>query len=102
MRFKGLAQEPFGGCQVSLLAEPELTCVAVSVESAIKTPSLARDFDIRFINMPCTHERPLATIELFEQERSIMYGPTVDGRVVDGDAVLDHDLLEAAQAQTVS
>lgn len=40
-------------------------------------------------------------MELLEQERQGMNGPTVDGGVIDGDAALDHHLLEIPQAQVI-
>jgi hypothetical protein len=46
MPSQSLAQEPLGRSQIAPLAEPELDCVAIAVNRAVKIPSLASDVDV--------------------------------------------------------
>jgi hypothetical protein len=52
--------------------------------------------------MPVAANGSLLPIELLQQERPVMNGPAMNGRVVYVDATFRHHLLEIAQAQAVS
>src|SRR5688500_8352359 len=102
MTLECLAQEPLGSREVTPFAEPELNRVAVDVDGAVKIHPSAPDLDVCLINMPFARDRPLALIELFQQERSIVNCPAVGHRVVHLHASLGHHLLKVAQSQAVS
>jgi hypothetical protein len=102
MALECLAQKPLSRSEVSPLAEPEFNSVTVAVDGAIQISPLAADLDVCLINMSFARHRPLAPIELFQQERRIVNCPAVDGRVVHMHASLGHHLLKIAQAQAVS
>src|SRR4051794_30671639 len=46
------------------------------------------------VHMPFASDRALALIELLQQERGIVDGPTMNGGMVDGVAALGHDFLQ--------
>jgi hypothetical protein len=64
MPLKGSAQEPLGGSQIALLAEPELDRVAVAVDYAIQVHPSTTDFGVSFVHMPLPANGPLAPVEL--------------------------------------
>jgi hypothetical protein len=62
----------------------------------------ASDFDVGLIDMPFWINHPLETAEQLQQFRRVTDGLPVNGRVINGDAVLDHHLLQVTQVQAVS
>jgi hypothetical protein len=67
MPLECLAQEPFGGSEVSPLAEPELNRVAVAVDGPVEIHPSPAHLDIRLIHMPFPADGSLAWIELLEK-----------------------------------
>jgi hypothetical protein len=97
-----LAQEPFGGSEVSPLAEPELNRVAIAVDSPVQVHPSPADFDKCLIDMPLSGNGSLASMKLLQQQRRVMDGPAVYSSVIDGDAALGHHLLKISESQIVS
>jgi len=96
-----LAQEPFGGSEVSPLAKPEFDRVAIAVDRPVKIHPPPPDFDIRFIYMPPTGDGSPAAIEALQQQRRVMDSPTMDCSVINGDAALRHQLFQIPEAEIV-
>ena len=67
MPLERLAQKPFGGGEVSPLAEPEFDRVAVAVDGAVEIRPTSTDFDVRLIHMPSPADGSLASIEPLEK-----------------------------------
>jgi hypothetical protein len=95
-------QKAFGSGEVAPLAEPELNGVTVAVDGSIEIFPLASDFDVSLIHVPFPADASFAKIEALEQLRRVADNPSVNGRMVDGDAPLSHHLLQVPQAQIVS
>ena len=102
MPLECLAQKPFGSNEVAPLAEPELNGVTVAVDGSIEIFPLASNFDLSLIHVPFPADASFAKIEALEQLRRVADNPSVNGRMVDGDAPLSHHLLQVPQAQIVS
>jgi hypothetical protein len=51
--------------------------------------------------VPLPGDWALASIELLQQEQSIVNGSAVNGGVIDGDAVLSHHFFKISQAQVI-
>lgn len=96
-----LAQETLGGHQIAPFAKPELDGVTVAVDGSIEIPPLPTHLDLGFIHVPPASDWALASIELLQQERSIVNGPAMDGGMVNGDSSLGHHLLEIPQTEIV-
>jgi hypothetical protein len=67
MPIERFAQEPLGRRQMAPLAEPELDCVAIAVDRAVKILPLPSDLDVSFVDMPLVSDRSLAAIEPLQQ-----------------------------------
>ena len=94
MPSQSLAQEPLGGCQVAAVAEPELDRVAMAVDGTIEVFPSASDFDVSLIQMLFSADASFAPIEVLEQFRRVIDNPSVNSRMIDGDAALGHHLLQ--------
>jgi hypothetical protein len=102
MPLERFAQKPFGSSEIAPLAEPELNRVAVAVDRPVKVHPATSDLDVSFIHVPFPADASFAKIEALEQFGRVANNPSVDGRMVDGDAPLGHHLLKIPQAQIVS
>jgi hypothetical protein len=93
--------EPLGS-QVPPFAEPELDHIPVAVDGTVQVHPLAAYLDISLIDLPFSRDRPLAPIELLQQERLIVNGPAMDCSAINGDTSFGHRLLKIAEAEAVS
>jgi hypothetical protein len=62
---------------------------------------LASDPDICLVGVPLARDGSLAMVEPFQQLGRVTDNPSVNGRVVNGDAAFGHHLLEITQAEIV-
>ncbi len=60
MPLESLAKEALGGCEIAPFAEPELDCITIAVDGAVKVRPSPADFDVCLIDMPLASDRPLA------------------------------------------
>jgi hypothetical protein len=88
MSLESSIQELLRGCPIAPLAEPESNRAAVAIDCSIQIPPPAANFDICLIDIPPVGDRALAPIELLQQERGIVDGPAMNGRVIDRNAAL--------------
>jgi len=101
MPLECLAQEPLGGRQVTLLAKPGFDRVTIAVDSTTKVFPLASDLDVGFIHVPFPADASFVTIEALEQLRRVADNPSVNSRMIDGDAALGHHLFQIPEAEVV-
>jgi hypothetical protein len=94
-------EEAFRGSEIAPFTEPEFYCVAIAVNRTIQVHPLAANPDIVLVDMPIRADCTLATVEPLHQFRRVADDSSVNGRVINGDAALNHHLLKVAQAQAV-
>ncbi len=101
MALECLAQKPLGRSEVSPFAEPEFNGIAIAVDGSIEISPLASDFDVSLVHVPFPADASFAKIEALEQFGRVADDPSVNGRMIDGDAPLGHHLLQVPQAEIV-
>ena len=102
MSLESSIQKLLRGCPIAPLAEPEFNRAAVAISCSLQIPQLAANFDICLIDMPPAGDRALAPIELLQQERGIVDGPPMNGRVIGGNAPLGRHILEITKTEALS
>jgi hypothetical protein len=63
MPLERISQKSFRAREIAPLAEPELNCIAIAVNSAVQIRPASSDLDVRFIEMPFPAEGRLCRLK---------------------------------------
>ena len=96
----GRAEEGFGGFLIAGLAQVDVDQVAVAIDRPVQVLPLARNFDVRFIDIPAPAGFALAPLAqgIGEQRRQSGF-PVADRFMAEHQAAQKQDLGEIPQAE---
>lgn len=95
-------EEGAGRSLITVLRQHEIKGFSEFIDSAVEIGPLAFDLDIGLVHSPGTTGRGVATLGLSGNKRRIFHDPSVQRRMVNGNAALSHNLLQITIGDCIS
>ena len=96
------SEEAVGGRRIAVLEKHEIKGLAEFVDSTVEIDPLAFDLNIGLIHSPGAAGRGFAAMSLVGNKRRLFHDPSVQRRVVNGNAALGHDFFQITIRHGVS
>jgi hypothetical protein len=94
-------QKPLGRVLVPMFGQEEIDGLTMLIDGAIEVGPRAFHPDVRLVHAPADPHRALAAMKCLFQRGTVFHDPALEGRVVDRDPTLCHQLFDMTVAQGI-